>query len=112
VSLPVLSPSEELGHSSETPALSTPPFPLLPEYKPVEKAPSASKTVMKPAKSVRTGKARPRTTSDRAAKLERAKQLLAQGRSRRAAAKEVGIAESTLRAWLKAETEHEPAVSA
>lgn len=41
------------------------------------------------------------TAVERLAKIERAKQLLAEGRSRRAAAKEIGVAESTLRAWLK-----------
>jgi hypothetical protein len=41
--------------------------------------------------------------ADRAAKLEKALKLLAEGQSRRAIAKAIGVAESTLRAWLKSE---------
>jgi hypothetical protein len=41
--------------------------------------------------------------ADRAAKLETALKLLGEGQSRRAVAKTLGIAESTLRAWLKSE---------
>jgi hypothetical protein len=41
--------------------------------------------------------------AERAAKLEKALKLLAEGQSRRAIAKAIGVAESTLRAWLKTE---------
>ena len=40
---------------------------------------------------------------DRSSKLEKAMKLLAEGQSRRAVAKTLGIAESTLRVWLKSE---------
>ena len=40
---------------------------------------------------------------ERTAKLEKALKLLDEGQSRRAVAKTLGIAESTLRAWLKSE---------
>jgi hypothetical protein len=40
---------------------------------------------------------------DRSAKLEKALKLLDEGKSRRAIAKAIGVAESTLRAWLKSE---------
>jgi hypothetical protein len=41
--------------------------------------------------------------ADRTAKLEKALKLLGDGQSRRSVAKSLGIAESTLRAWLKSE---------
>jgi hypothetical protein len=40
---------------------------------------------------------------DRTAKLEKALKLLDEGKSRRAISKAIGVAESTLRAWLKTE---------
>jgi len=41
--------------------------------------------------------------ADRTAKLEPALKLLDEGQSRRAIAKAIGVAESTLRVWLKSE---------
>jgi transposase-like protein len=41
--------------------------------------------------------------ADRSSKLEIAMKLLAEGQSRRAVAKTLGVAESTLRSWLKSE---------
>ena len=52
----------------------------------------------------RKPKSKPRKLKvDRAAKLEKALKLLDEGKGRRAVAKTLGIAESTLRAWLKSE---------
>jgi DNA-binding NarL/FixJ family response regulator len=44
-----------------------------------------------------------KSKADRTAKLEKALKLLDEGKSRRAIAKAIGVAESTLRAWLKRE---------
>ena len=41
--------------------------------------------------------------ADRTAKLEKALKLLDEGKNRRAIATAIGVAESTLRAWLKSE---------
>jgi hypothetical protein len=46
---------------------------------------------------------RRKSKADRTAKLGTALELLGEGRSRRAVAKTLGVAESTFRAWLKSE---------
>jgi hypothetical protein len=44
-----------------------------------------------------------KSKAHRTAKLEKALKLLDEGKSRRAIAKAIGVAESTLRAWIKRE---------
>ena len=75
----------------------------LPEVS-TEQCPQPSEPSVKEPISGRKPKSKPRTLKvDRAAKLEKALKLLAEGQSRRAIAKAIGVAESTLRAWLKSE---------
>jgi hypothetical protein len=71
------------------------------EQRPQPSAPSVQKEPNAAKKSKRC-KSR-KSISDRAEKFEKALKLLAEGKSRRAVAKTLGIAESTLRAWLKSE---------
>jgi hypothetical protein len=75
----------------------------LPEVS-TEQCPQPSEPSVKEPISGRKPKSKPRTLKvDRAAKLEKALKLLDEGKSRRAIAKAIGVAESTLRAWLKTE---------
>ena len=75
----------------------------LPEVS-TEQCPQPSEPSVKEPISGRKPKSKPRKLKvDRAAKLEKALKLLDEGKGRRAVAKTLGIAESTLRAWLKSE---------
>jgi hypothetical protein len=94
-------PSGILGHDEDgkgeiietTPvADESPAFPAQAPYALL--APSANRT------TAATSKRRPEA-GDRAAQLEAAKRLLAGGQSVRAAARRLGLSESTLRGWLR-----------
>jgi hypothetical protein len=64
----------------------------------------AAHSVAGPSVRRRRVSCRPRdslTPDMRAAKVERARDRLAQGRSRRSVAREIGVAESILRGWLR-----------
>ena len=95
-------PIETVAVPEEAPLKTTIETPL-PEFS-TEQCPQPSEPSVKEPISGRKPKSKPRTLKvDRAAKLEKALKLLAEGQSRRAIAKAIGVAESTLRAWLKSE---------
>jgi hypothetical protein len=103
--MPPAEPFEPVAAPEDAPVKMTTDIPLLknstPEQRPQELAPSIKKG---PDAAAKPKRCKPRKlTADRAAKLEQALKLLAGGQSRRAVAKTLGIAESTLRAWLKPE---------
>jgi hypothetical protein len=103
--IPPAEPFEYIAAPEEAPVKMTTYIPLLrnstPERRPQELAPSIKNEPNEAAKPKRCKPRKPK--ADRASKLEKAWKLLGEGKSRRAVAKTLGIAESTLRAWLKSE---------
>jgi hypothetical protein len=94
--VPVAEPEQTpLKRMTETP---------LPEFL-TEQCPQPSEpSVEEPTTGRQQKRCKPRKPKvDRTAKLEKALKLLGEGQSRRAIAERIGIAESTLRAWLKSE---------